>query len=75
MGGGGSGGPAPANVTAVEQAAEAREQARIAARYAELKRIFGLHMGREGVSALYTILSDPKVSVDQPRAKLLAKLG
>ena len=68
--------PSPDNVVDIEKAAQAKEQARIAARNAEIKTAFAKFMERDGVAALYAeCLADPTLSTEQARTKLLAKLG
>lgn len=68
--------PKPDNVTEIEKAAQAKEQARIKARNAEIKTAFAKFMNRDGVSALYDeCIADPAVTTGQANAQLLAKLG
>ena len=66
----------PDNVIAIENAAQAKEQARIKARNADVKQAYARFMDREGVAALYAdVISDPALTTEQANAKLLAKLG
>jgi len=68
--------PQPDNVIAIEQAAHAAERRRIAARNAELAPVFARFDGDPDIAALHReVLSDPAISVDQARARLLDKLG
>lgn len=67
---------APDNVIQIEEAAVAKEQARIAARNTEITAMFNRFMDRDGVAALHSAcIADPKLTTEQANAKLLAKLG
>jgi len=64
------------NVVALQEAAQAQERKRIAARNAELAPVFSRFEHEPEIQALYReVLADPSVSADQARAKLLDKLG
>lgn len=66
----------PDNVVAIENAAKAKEQARIKARNADVQQAYARFMDREGVAALYAeVIADPALTTEQANAKLLAKLG
>lgn len=68
--------PTPDNVVEIQNAARAKEQARIVARNADVKTAFARFMDREGVAALYAeCIADPTLTTEQANAKLLAKLG
>jgi len=69
--------PSADNVVQIEQAAAAAERKRIAARNAELRPIFARFFDREpGVRELYDeVITDPSVTSEQARERLLAKLG
>lgn len=66
----------PTNVVAIETAATAREQARIAARNAEINEAFARFMDAPAIADLHrACLADVTLSAEAARARLLAKLG
>lgn len=66
----------PANVTAIESAAEVRERDRLKARNESITAAFKPFMQRDGIAELYqSCLADTVLTSEQAGAKLLAKIG
>ena len=64
------------NVVQIEQAAVAKEQARLAKRNTDILAAAKPFMAREGIADFVNqIIADPKITTEQAREKILAKLG
>jgi ATP-dependent Clp endopeptidase proteolytic subunit ClpP len=64
------------NVVQIEQAAVAKEQARLQKRNIDIQAAAKPFMQREGVAELVNqIVADPKITTEQAREKILAHLG
>jgi ATP-dependent Clp endopeptidase proteolytic subunit ClpP len=70
--------PAPADpkIADIEAAAEARALQRVADRNTQLEPLFARFPGHDGMAALHReILADAKITIEQARQKMLAKLA
>src|SRR3990172_12857516 len=64
------------NVVQIEQAAVAKEQARLAKRNTDILAAAKPFMAREGIADFVNqLIVDPKITTEQAREKILAKLG
>jgi ATP-dependent protease ClpP protease subunit len=64
------------NVVQIEQAAVAKEQARLAKRNTDILAAAKPFMAREGIADFVNqLVADPKITTEQAREKILAKLG